>query len=77
MRDHAFAFGIEDLHLQGPQADDHLMAGVFGSGRVPVAALDGDVSVCFASMFVRQVRQCFSVVWADGFPRCRHRFPVM
>ena len=45
MRDHAFSFGIEDLHLQGPQADDHLMAGVFGSGRVPVAALDGDVSV--------------------------------
>ena len=34
-------------------------------------------SHCFASMFVRQVRQCFSVVWADGFPRCRHRFPVM
>jgi len=34
-------------------------------------------SRCFASMFVRQVRQCFSVVWADGFPRCRHRFPVM
>lgn len=34
-------------------------------------------SICFASMFVRQVRQCFSVVWADGFPRCRHRFPVM
>ena len=33
--------------------------------------------LCFASMFVRQVRQCFSVVWADGFPRCRHRFPVM
>ena len=31
----------------------------------------------FASMFVRQVRQCFSVVWADGFPRCRHRFPAM
>ena len=23
---------------------------------------------CFASMFVRQVRQCFSAVWADGFP---------
>ena len=36
-----------------------------------------DVFHCFASMFVRQVRQCFSVVWADGFPRCRHRFPVM
>ena len=34
-------------------------------------------TMCFASMFVRQVRQCFSVVWADGFPRCRHRFPVM
>ena len=33
--------------------------------------------MCFASMFVRQVRQCFSAVWADGFPRCRHRFPVM
>ena len=32
---------------------------------------------CFASMFVRQVRQCFSAVWADGFPRGRHRFPVM
>ena len=32
---------------------------------------------CFASMFVRQVRQCFSAVWADGFPRCRHHFPVM
>lgn len=37
----------------------------------------GSSSNCFASMFVRQVRQCFSVVWADGFPRCRHRFPVM
>ena len=34
-------------------------------------------ALCFASMFVRQVRQCFSAVWADGFPRCRHRFPVM
>lgn len=43
-------------------------------------AEDGDMhltQVCFASMFVRQVRQCFSAVWADGFPRCRHRFPVM
>ena len=36
-----------------------------------------DAFHCFASMFVRQVRQCFSAVWADGFPRCRHRFPVM
>ena len=35
------------------------------------------LGACFASMFVRQVRQCFSAVWADGFPRCRHRFPVM
>ncbi|MBZ4711480.1 hypothetical protein [Bifidobacterium longum] len=35
------------------------------------------IPLCFASMFVRQVRQCFSAVWADGFPRCRHRFPVM
>ena len=35
------------------------------------------IPYCFASMFVRQVRQCFSAVWADGFPRCRHRFPVM
>ena len=33
--------------------------------------------VCIASMFVGRVRQCFSAVWADGFPRCRHRFPVM
>ena len=39
--------------------------------------VDDDQPGCFASMFVRQVRQCFSVVWADGFPRCRHRFPVM
>ena len=38
---------------------------------------DGTEITCFASMFVRQVRQCFSAVWADGFPRCRHRFPVM
>ena len=39
--------------------------------------VDDDQPGCFASMFVRQVRQCFSAVWADGFPRCRHRFPVM
>ena len=36
-----------------------------------------DRLVCIASMFVGRVRQCFSAVWADGFPRCRHRFPVM
>ena len=34
-------------------------------------------ATCIASMFVGRVRQCFSAVWADGFPRCRHRFPVM
>ncbi len=43
-------------------------------GMLPSTGTVGD---CFASMFVRQVRQCFSAVWADGFPRCRHRFPVM
>lgn len=48
------------------------LRGVRG-GRRPVTT----IPACFASMFVRQVRQCFSVVWADGFPRCRHRFPVM
>lgn len=36
-----------------------------------------DGNGCIASMFVGRVRQCFSAVWADGFPRCRHRFPVM
>ena len=43
----------------------------------PDAYVLSDQWKCFASMFVRQVRQCFSAVWADGFPRCRHRFPVM
>ena len=44
----------------------------------PGSSFDGGFGPkCFASMFVRQVRQCFSAVWADGFPRCRHRFPVM
>lgn len=51
---------------------DRLVA--VGMGRSTARRL---LSQCFASMFVRQVRQCFSVVWADGFPRCRHRFPVM
>ena len=41
------------------------------------AIADGLYSRCIASMFVGRVRQCFSAVWADGFPRCRHRFPVM
>lgn len=47
---------------------------------IGLGCLDSSVAValvCFTSMFVRQVRQCFSAVWADGFPRCRHRFPVM
>ena len=39
--------------------------------------LSTSVCGCIASMFVGRVRQCFSAVWADGFPRCRHRFPVM
>ena len=45
--------------------------------RRAVELVLGGMQQCFASMFVRQVRQCFSAVWADGFPRCRHRFPVM
>ena len=48
----------------------------YGAG-VSLSTVTRTVARCFASMFVRQVRQCFSAVWADGFPRCRHRFPVM
>ena len=48
------------------------VVGSFPDGRSALMLI-----CCFASMFVRQVRQCFSAVWADGFPRCRHRFPVM
>ena len=44
-------------------------------GRGQITTLD--FIACIASMFVGRVRQCFSAVWADGFPRCRHRFPVM
>ena len=48
-----------------------------GEGFVlPVGEMVG-VLQCFVSMFVRRVWQCFSAVWADGFPRCRHRFGVM
>lgn len=54
---------------QTPVRNDLILAFQNGIGLRTVS--------CFASMFVRQVRQCFSVVWADGFPRCRHRFPVM
>ena len=49
----------------------------FTNVRLPDGYMLDELLGCFASMFVRQVRQCFSVVWADGFPRCRHRFPVM
>lgn len=84
-RDHAALFGIEVLnepidwltYAMSPssrQAKDRSEAR--GSGPIPMAFLKRFYR-CFASMFVRQVRQCFSVVWADGFPRCRHRFPVM
>ena len=48
-----------------------------GAGGDVTAPPPSGAHACFASMFVRQVRQCFSAVWADGFPRCRHRFPVM
>ena len=48
---------------------------VYGARKIRHAL--GHEGVCIASMFVGRVRQCFSAVWADGFPRCRHRFPVM
>lgn len=51
--------------------------GVDGTSRKGRNCITVVAGLCFASMFVRQVRQCFSAVWADGFPRCRHRFPVM
>lgn len=60
---------------QNRQAFKTRMGGV--DARVSASAFAGIRTRCFASMFVRQVRQCFSAVWADGFPRCRHRFPVM
>jgi len=53
------------------------MESTIGQYRKSIRALERYAGGCFASMFVRQVRQCFSAVWADGFPRCRHRFPVM
>lgn len=60
-------------HRQG-----HFMKPSMLQSQSDILEEPGDDEIhCFASMFVRQVRQCFSVVWADGFPRCRHRFPVM
>lgn len=59
--------------------DGYMLDELLGLGFIPRAqdlVFYGKTG-CFASMFVRQVRQCFSAVWADGFPRCRHRFPVM
>lgn len=61
---------------QTPVRNDLILAFQNGIGLRTVSPTTWTV-MCFASMFVRQVRQCFSVVWADGFPRCRHRFPVM
>ena len=55
----------------------HVVFAGIDPDRVVHDAVEDRVGDCFASMFVRQVRQCFSAVWADGFPRCRHRFPVM
>ena len=73
--------GLLDLDFV-PCAQDLVFYDKTGRGKTYLAIGLGMRAVerglnCFASMFVRQVRQCFSVVWADGFPRCRHRFPVM
>ena len=64
-----------DERVWGDEGNRRRLLAALGAhaGEVRVWARDA----CFASMFVRQVRQCFSAVWADGFPRCRHRFPVM
>lgn len=73
------------MRLRKAKDDNRLDAELKSMGRAGLVIIDepGYLSIdidgarCFASMFVRQVRQCFSAVWADGFPRCRHRFPVM
>lgn len=42
-----------------------------GNRAQPPAGQFEDVGlhvVCIASIFVGRVRQCFSAVWADGFP---------
>lgn len=70
-------------HSVGVGHDADLVLAAFAALRFPLDEIEvfhtdrGGGFACFASMFVRQVRQCFSAVWADGFPRCRHRFPVM
>ena len=65
---------LHDLEQEGAHAFVGPVQEPFVQYEQRVRAVFAD---CFASMFVRQVRQCFSAVWADGFPRCRHRFPVM
>ena len=64
--------GVATVIVTGLMVTAGLTAGMVSANRRERLA-----DACFASMFVRQVRQCFSAVWADGFPRCRHRFPVM
>ena len=64
----------QDLAMVRGVVNSNRLHMIKGLASVP---LSEEFDFCFASMFVRQVRQCFSVVWADGFPRCRHRFPVM
>ena len=68
-------------HSVGVGHDADLVLAAFAALRFPLDEIEvfhtDRGGGCFASMFVRQVRQCFSAVWADGFPRCRHRFPVM
>ena len=73
LRSGAFA-GHPASHRQAVRVEEEI---VDAHREDAVFVADGFDHVCFASMFVRQVRQCFSAVWADGFPRCRHRFPVM
>ena len=72
---------VEEKRFDGSDAKGATGAaratGMLRALRARAAASGAGRGACFASMFVRQVRQCFSVVWADGFPRCRHRFPVM
>ena len=76
VRIHADETTVQVLKEPNREAKKKSRMWLFCSARcnVPVYVFEYH---CFASMFVRQVRQCFSAVWADGFPRCRHRFPVM
>lgn len=82
-QEHAMAWLLEATEIGGMSRPETALYAYQAGFK---AALDLAIEIenalcepdaCFASMFVRQVRQCFSAVWADGFPRCRHRFPVM